>query len=167
MFNQGYGVTAGAVCNIFLGHGFYLEPGASLFYDSYSYHNLVIGDEAGITTTTDPSLYKMGLRIPVVVGYTFGIADKVSMSVYTGPEVSYAFAGKVRIDESIDDDFRPDLLFGPDGQRRLDCAWKVGVGVPYNNIFISIDAAIGITDLLKTGMSFRENRVSVAASYYF
>ena len=40
MFDHGYGATLGAVCNIYLGHGFYFEPGLSFFYDSYAYNDL-------------------------------------------------------------------------------------------------------------------------------
>ena len=45
-------------------------------------------------------------------------------------------------------------------------AWKVGVGFPIDNMMVGVDAAIGMTDLLRTPMSFRENRVSVSFTYY-
>lgn len=167
MYRHGYGFTLGAVSNVYLGNGFYLEPGLSLFYDSYSYHDLQIAaDDTAGWTTADLSQYKLGLRLPVVAGYSFNVSDRLSMSVYTGPELSWAFDGKIRVKEPDLVGNFPDALFG-DFHRRVDCAWKVGFGVPYNSFFISIDAAIGLTDLMKNpGISFRENRVSVGLTYY-
>lgn len=166
MFKSGFGVSAGTVCNIYLGRNFYLEPGASLFYDTYSFKDLAIMGESGITEN-DPSLYKLGIRIPVIVGYSFDITDNFAMSVFMGPELSYAFAGKIRYrhPELIDD--APDELFG-DYQRRCNLAWKIGLGVPFNNFFVSIEAALGLTNLSKmANASFRENCISLNATYYF
>ncbi len=164
MFRQGKGFTLGGVYNIYLGKGFYVEPGLSYFYDSYSYYEMKITDSAGNVVSEDPSLYKTGLRLPVVAGYSFGLTDNYSMSVFTGPEFSWAIDGKIRVKHKGE---FPDKLF--DGaQRRVDCAWKIGLGIPYNGFFISMDAAIGLTDLMKNpDLSFRENRVAVALTYYF
>ncbi len=167
MYRNGYGVTLGGVYNIYLGKGFYFEPGVSFFYDSYSYDNLKITDDNGYLKSENPSLYKLGLRIPLTVGYSFNISDRFSMSVFTGPELSWALDGKIKVKNRELIGTFPDKLFG-DFQRRLDCAWKIGFGVPYNSFLISIDAAIGMTDLLKNkNVSFRENRVSVGMTYYF
>lgn len=167
MYCNGYGVTLGGVYNIYLGKGFYFEPGVSFFYDSYSYDDLKITDDNGYLKSENPSQYKLGLRIPLVAGYTFNISDRFSMSVFTGPELSWALGGKIKVKNKELTGILPDKLFG-DFQRRLDCAWKIGVGVPYNSFLISIDAAIGMTNLLKNkNVSFRENRVSVGMTYYF
>lgn len=167
MFRQGFGGAIGGVCNIFLGNNFYLEPGLALFYDTYSYKGLVIGGEND-EIETDPSLYKIGIRIPVVAGYSFRIFDRLGMSVYTGPEFSYAFAGEIRIKNKHLTEGANLSLFGRDGtQRRPDCAWKIGVGFPMEAWFVSVDAAIGITNLSKNGMTFRENRCSVSLTRYF
>lgn len=164
MYKHGFGGTLGAVCNLYLGRGFYLEPGASLFYDTYSYDELGIADANGSIIATDPSLYKFGLRVPVVAGYSFGIG-RGAMSVFTGPELSVALAGKVRLDD-IEEDF--DMgLFGPNGQNRFALSWKVGIGVPLDSWFVSIDASLGITDVYRSEVSFREHRVSVGLTKYF
>lgn len=169
MFKNGCGFTAGAVCNVWLGRAFYLEPGLSLFYDTYSFDDLILADNAGEPAQSDPSLYKVGLRLPVMVGYSFNIAQRLLMSVYTGPELSYAFGGKVRLDENVDtNDIDTAFdLFGPGGQRRLDCAWKIGVAAPIGPISMSLDCALGLTNLNRSEMSFREYRVTVGATYYF
>lgn len=162
MYRNGKGFTLGGVCNVYLGKGFYVEPGVSFFYDSYSYCDLKISDK-DIET---PSLYKTGLRIPAVVGYSFNLSESFSMSVYTGPEFNWAMGGKIRVkNRDLVGDF-PDSLFG-NFQRRVDCAWKFGIGVPYNGFLISIGASIGMTDLMKNpDISFRENRVTIGLTYY-
>lgn len=166
MYRHGFGGTVGTVCNIYLGKNFYLEPGLSLFYDSYSHKDLIVVNAPGELGEEDPSLYKVGLRIPVVAGYSFNIGENLAMSVYTGPELSYAFAGDIRFKDA---DLKGEIgLFGKNGnQKRIDCAWEIGVGFPVNEWFISIDAALGMTDLLKGGMSFRENRCTVGLTRYF
>lgn len=166
MYRPGYGFTAGAVCNIDLGSNVYLEPGLTLFYEDYSYKDLIIMNESGEAVQKDPGLYKLGFRIPVVVGSVFPINERAGFSIFTGPVLSYAFAGKIDIDSDVDSDLDGLDLFR--GQRRFDCAWKIGVGCPIDNYMISLEAEFGITDLLKAkDMSFRENRVSLGFTYYF
>lgn len=168
MHSHGFGATLGAVYNVYLGRNFYLEPGVSLFYDSYSYKGITITEGPDGFEHEAPSLYKVGLRIPIVAGYTITPGERFSMSVYTGPELSYAFAGDVRFRTPLldDSDFN---LFGQGGmQRHVDCAWKIGIGFPMDAWFISFDASFGITDLLKIkGISFRENRCSLGLTRYF
>lgn len=162
MYRNGKGFTLGGVYNVYLGKGFYVEPGVSFFYDSYSYYDLKISDK-DIET---PSLYKTGVRIPVVAGYSFNLSENFSMSVYTGPEFNWAMGGKIKVkNRDLVGDF-PDSLFG-NFQRRVDCAWKIGVGFPYNGFLISVDGEIGVTDLMKNpDISFRENRVTIGLTYY-
>lgn len=168
MYKSGCGFTLGGVCNIPLRGNFYLEPGLSFFYDTYAYDDLrVMGDDLQ-AIQTDPSLYKVGLRLPVVVGYDFNISDRLTMTVFTGPELSYALGGEVRLKDEENLDFFDKSLFGENAQRRFDCAWKIGFGLfPTDNFLISIDGAIGMTDLQKSAVSFRENRMSIGATYFF
>lgn len=165
MFKKGYGFNIGGVYNAWLGKGFYLEPGVSLFYDSYSYDDLFSDAGNGIADQ-DPSLYKVGIRIPVVAGYEIGISENFSMNVFTGPELNYSFAGKYRFHNREAWGDIEDNLFNT--QRRIDCAWKVGVGFPFNNFMLSVEGEFGLTDLLKNpDISFRENRLTIGATYYF
>lgn len=170
MYRSGCGFSAGAVCNIWLGRNFYLEPGLTFFYDTYSMDDVHFMVGSGSDPyISDPSLYKAGLRVPLMVGYSFPLSERLSVSVFTGPELSYAFAGKIRLSDSereqLGDDF-PTGLFG-DFQRRMDCAWKFGVGVPLGLWLVSAEGSVGMTDLLKGGMSFRENRLCLALTRYF
>lgn len=165
MYRHGWGATVGGVCNIYLGSGFYLEPGVSLYLDKYSYSDLTILNDDGQQVQTDPSQSKYGLRIPIVVGYNIPVSERFNLCVFTGPELNYAFAGNIDLKE-IDKDAMSDNPF--DSQRRVDCAWQVGVGFPAQSFLFSVSGSIGMTDLLKgDGVSFRENRLSVGLTYYF
>lgn len=167
MFNTGYGGSVGAVCNLYLGNRFYFEPGVSLYYDTYKYKDLVISAEPQVF---DPGLYKFGVRVPLVAGYTIPLKNDMFLSVYTGPELNCSLRGEIRLSES-DKQSMPDMptsLFGDEWNfRRFDMAWKVGVAFPVWNVTVSIDAAIGVTDLMKGDTAFRENRCSVGVTYYW
>ena len=66
------------------------------FYDTYSYKY------KGVTITgidfeeSNPTVYKFGIRIPVVVGYSIYLTDRISIAPFTGPEMSYSFAGAIK-----------------------------------------------------------------------
>lgn len=165
MFRTGTGGAVGAVCNIYLGHKFYLEPAVSLFYDTYSYNNF-IAEESGYQES-DPTVYKVGLRVPIVAGYSIRVADRLSIAPFTGPELSYAFAGDVRLNKDKLG-LEGNLLFGNFGfQRRIDCGWKIGVAFFSGMWSFNIDATIGMTNLMTNGTTFRENRCSVNVTRYF
>lgn len=170
IFRHGFGGTVGGVCNIYLAHDFYLEPGVSFFYDTYSYDDIQILDK-NFYKSIDPTVYTTGIRVPVVAGYSFDITDRFMMSVYTGPEVSYVFKGGIRgkyfdsNNEDIGEMLDPYSKHGM--HRKMDCAWKIGFAFPTEFATLTIDAAIGITDICKNDISMRENRVSIGLAHYF
>lgn len=166
MFRTGTGGTIGAVCNIFLGGKFYLEPAVSLFYDTYSYNGLSIMSED--YEERDPSIYKIGIRIPVVVGYSIPVSDLVSIAPFTGPELSYAFAGDIKLHDRDRLNEHEFSLFGKYGdQRRVECGWKIGVAFFSGMWSFNIDGTIGMTNLMTNGKKFRESRGSVSITRYF
>ena len=166
MFRAGTGGAIGAVCNIYLGHKFYLEPAVTLFYDTYSYKDLVVAGED--YEETDPLVYKAGFRIPIVAGYSFSISDRLAIAPFTGPELSYAFAGDIRLHDKDRLDLEGNLLFGNIGsQRRVECGWKIGLAFFSGMWSFNIDATIGMSNLMKNGTTFRENRGSVNVTRYF
>ena len=169
MYKPGLGVTLGAICNIWLGHNFYLEPGASLFYDNYDYDDIVISNGNGNGYGGSiKSLYKIGLRVPVNVGYTFNFSDTFELSVYTGPQFSYAFAGDNRVNiEYLEEDIDFSLFGGFGSQRRFEMGWKVGVALPVGSWAIGVEGDFGITDILTGTFKCRENRVCLALTKYF
>lgn len=138
-----------------------------MFYDTYSYKNIEIDAYHSI----DPKIYKTGIRVPVVAGYSFNITDIFIMSVYTGPEISYVFSGgivgqyKNLNNEDLEDTLNPYGKYGL--HRRFDCAWKFGLAFPTDYVTFMIDASFGITDICKNDISMRENRLSIGLAHYF
>lgn len=166
MYRNGTGGTLGAVCNIFLGNKFYLEPAISLFYDTYSYKGLTI--MGNNYEESDPLIYKLGLRIPVVVGYSIGISDRLSIAPFTGPEMSYAFTGKIKVHDKDRLDLEDSSLFGKFGnQRRFDFGWKIGIAFFSGMWSFNIDGTIGMINTMTNGTTFRESRGSVSLTRYF
>lgn len=168
MFKPGAGFSVGGVYYQPISKGFFFEPGLSFYYDTYSFKDLKIAGANGQVATNDPSVRKAGLRLPLQFGYEFIFTEQWKLSVFTGPELSYTFSqnAHVKHSELLDEDFNPDLL-GIKEHKRFDCAWKIGVAIPVDFIWIGVDAAFGLTDLQPGNVSFRENRVSVSATYYF
>lgn len=164
MFRTGFGANIGGVCNLALPKGFWLEPGVSLYYDTYRYYNMYIADGQG-REEHDPGVWKFGLRVPVVAGYDIPLTGRLTLAVFTGPELNWSFAGGYDIRQKWAQEEMSGLF---STQRRVDCAWKIGVGIPFDRIFVALDAAIGMTDLLKSpDISFRENRITLSATYFF
>lgn len=163
MYKHGFGVDLGAVCNIYLDKGFYFEPGLGFFYEGYNYDGLAAPDESGTVIDKDPKITMFGVRLPLVVGYTYDISDRLGVSIFTGPQLGYAFSMKTHTKH-------PELwgdLTEMNEQRRFDCAWKVGLGFPIDSYMLSLEADFGLTDMLKGDLSFRENRLGLAFTYYF
>ncbi|MDE5871650.1 MAG: PorT family protein [Muribaculaceae bacterium] len=162
LYRSGLGFSLGGVYSRYFNDNVFLEPSLSFFYDTYSC-DFIINEHSDIT----PGVYKVGLRLPLVVGYTFDITDEFSLSVFTGPELDYAFAGGYRIkDKSFDDDLGP--LLGSDGvQHSLSCAWKGGIGFPFSAWRVDFEAALGLTDIIRHSPSCKENRFSISLLRYF
>lgn len=169
MYRPGCGFTAGGVCNIYLPRNFYFEPGLALSYSQYRYKDLVILDHNGWEGERDPKLYKWGIQVPLIFGYAFDFSGRGGMNIFTGPQLRYAFDGKIAVsDEGLLDAMEAYTdTWNLNGQRRLDCSWKIGVGFPVDNLNISLEADLGISDLLKGEMRFRESRIGLGITYYF
>lgn len=181
MYNSGFGASIGGLANVYLGKNFYFEPELALFYTGYSYDKIYIGSPNSPAVNDGPKIYKFGVRVPLMVGYEWDISDKWGLRVFTGPQLSYGLAGKVKtnIEEFKQDEGLMTLYSNKDyGQRRFDLGWKVGVGFPVNHFLISLEGDFGLTNLHKNPQSsdpnlkpadvtFRENRVSLGITYYF
>lgn len=166
MFRTGTGGTVGVVCNINLWNKIYLEPTVSLFYDTYSYKDRTIFENDYDDYV--PEVYKIGFRIPVVVGYSIPITKRISIAPFIGPELSYAFAGDIKRQDCGRPEAKDVSLFGKFGsQRRIECGWKFGLAFYTGMWNFNIDGTIGMTNLMTNGMIFRESRGSVSITRFF
>lgn len=171
LFHNGIGFSIGAVSDISLGSDLFVEPGLSFFYTKYKY-DLTIMDDS-FNQEVDPPLTKMGLQLPVMIGYQAHFTDRVGIRLYLGPQIRYAFAGKVGIkDPELRKENESLLLW--DSNRRFELSWKAGIGVPIDNFMISVEADFGLTNITKTTTitgntpwRMRENRVGGAITYFF
>lgn len=170
-YKPGGGFYFGAVYNIPLSGSFYFEPGASIFYDTYRFDDLVMNTVDGASqVTTSPTVKKFGLRMPIMFGYRFGLTDKISLMLSTGPEVSVGIIGKVDIDNRLDwgaGGAPGTSLFSDFGHRRHDIAWRIGAAIPVEEYYFGIDVALGLIDQHKGSPRFHENRVSFSIGYNF
>ncbi len=166
LYRSGLGFSLGGVYSYFFTDNFFLEPSLSFFYDTYSCDFTIIEEEGA--QGVDPVTYKVGLRLPVVFGYTFDITDDFSLSVFTGPELDYAFAGGYRVKNKR---FKDEVgsLFGSDPgmQRRFSCSWKGGVGFPFSDWRVDFEAAVGLSDIITGPGSLKENRILLSLVRYF
>lgn len=168
LFRTGFGGSLGVVYTHWFNDKIFLEPGASVFYDSYSYKDIMSENGIAGTDDLDASIYKVGLRIPLVVGYSYYLLDNLPMRVYTGPELSYAFAGGTHVKNNSVKDYFDLKPFGKNGfMNRMDCAWKIGLGAEFDIATVCLDVAIGMTDLYKDHLTLRENRVTISVLRYF
>lgn len=168
MYRPGYGVNIGAVANIEMAKGFYIEPGLALFYSGYKFKDLVIPDANGAVEESNPKQTKWGIQVPLVVGYEINLSDRFGLDFYTGPQMRYAFAGSIDIKNKALKEELADSFNLWNMQRRFDLSWKIGLGLPLkNNSVLSLEADLGITDLLKSDMSFRENRIGIGFTKFF
>ena len=83
--------------------------------------------------------------------------------------MNYAFAGNYRLkDKRIQEEMAGHLFGSDDGmQRRISCSWKGGIGFPFSQWRVDIEAAAGLTDIIQGPASVRENRISISLLRYF
>ena len=166
MYNSKAGGHLGVVANIPVAAGFYIEPGASLFYDTYTF-DVVMTDSEGFAQESNPLIQKFGFRIPVMAGYRFGLSDRASVSIFTGPELNYSAWGRMHVKNNYFNDAIPEL-FGEEGQqRRWNIAWVAGAALEWDSWVLSAAGSFGMNDLLKNDAKFHENRLSVSLGYNF
>lgn len=168
-FKVGGGLEVGAIYNIPLFMNLYIEPGVSLFYNSYGtkkeYYKAVDDDAKGF------SFRKFGFRIPVLVGYHFDFSSDLKVSVFTGPEMEVGLYGQSCLNYKHSQ-LRSDLYVDKNeyilAQNRFNMYWDFGVGVNWQKYYFGFKGGVGMCNMLKApGMKLRENRVALTVGYNF
>lgn len=169
MYDGKTGGFIGAVYQHPLVANLYIEPGLQFYYDTYRYDLVVMEDSEAVIE--DPKVSKIGLRIPLNVGFRFDVSDRLGIAPFTGPEFNWGFGGKVHLSGNYDDE----LLSNTNpysniwGWHHCNLLWNFGVSfdIDYKWSFI-LSGAIGITDHLKfDNISWRDNRFSISLGYNF
>lgn len=177
-YSNGAGFNIGAIYNIPLYKNLYLEPGLSIFYDTFG-EDVIVNDPAGIQApyTIDGSIRNFGFRIPLVAGYHFDFTDDVQISFFTGPQFNLSLTAK----EHINGD--SESIFGDGGFKHVDLQWALGVGATWQKYYVAISGGIGMTkvrdhkvtffdpdihtDVITYQDSFRRNTFSITLGYNF
>lgn len=194
-FNSGGGIEAGAVFNVPIVANFYIEPGLKCFYDTYSVKKSYLQSTMGDMVKSS-SVRKMGLRIPLMLGYHFDFAKDVRLYAFTGPELEFGLSGKnvTKIDSRYANGYYAGYatgansngyyagyatgantneikedLYGDDGDmRRVNFLWNIGVGVSYKKVYFGINGGIGMSNLVDDpDMKFHESRLTFSVGYNF
>lgn len=200
VFKNGAGFHVGAVYNVKVVKNFYIEPGAMLYYDTWSLNDKrfqaeLAGERRDIGLNS--SFRNFGVRIPLMLGYHFDFTPGINVAVFTGPELSIGMRSRYHYDATVSGVQGLDVsgaisCYSPGDNKtgneavdnllnqvqnlfhRVDCAWKLGVGVNYSNFHVSVGGAIGMTNVYKhsnasafTDDAFRMNRMTVTLGYNF
>lgn len=171
--DDGSGVAAGALVNVPLWRGLYVEPGVEFFYNTMdiSFIDFVVnGHEPG------PNGYigNTGMRVPVAVGYKFSLAEGMDFSVFTGVNLNIGLGMKAHFDAGdlpqIDMKSTIDLYDG--GVDKFDTQLLLGVRFAYfDNFFADISGGIGLHNICKDKVfgdnHIRRNTFSIGVGYMF
>ncbi len=166
-YRNGAGFSIGAVYNIPVYKNLYVEPGLSIFYDTFS-DNIIVGDNGSLELPQQMSrsFRNFGFRIPIFVGYHFDFTEQISIAPFTGPQFNLSLYAQ----DAYDKDYGLEAvsLFGEKGFKHLDMQWAVGAALTYNKFVISATAAFGITKIYTVGYDrLRRNTCTIAIGYNF
>lgn len=166
MFKFGGGVSLGADYTLLLKRQFLFEPGIRLYYDSFRYDDIfIMGDNTHESATIAPPVRKTGLRIPLLVGYKLDIYDNGSLYLSTGPEPSFGFSARAKVNKDYADLFEENMYASM--MHRYDVAWDIRGSIIMNRFRIDITGAFGLLDVMKTDIRMHEFRASIGLGYIF
>lgn len=166
VFKSGGGVSLGMDYTLLLPKQFLFEPGFRLYYDTFCYDDLpILGDGLYGGETISPQVRKTGLRIPLLVGYKLDIFKDGSLYLSTGPELSFGFSARTKVDKAYTHVFEENLYARM--MRRYDLAWNIRGSIVLNSFRVDVTGAFGLLDVMKTDVSMHEYRLSIGIGYIF
>ena len=128
-FKNQVGFQIGA--DLQIGNKFYVQPGVQLEFRQNTIDPRVDDDQ---------KLNRSMLRIPVVVGYSFGEVDgDFAFRVFTGPNAAINLSSKTDDDSIIEKDDIKSAIFG----------WNAGLGVDISIIFIDLGYEFGLSEVFE------------------
>lgn len=171
--DDGSGFAAGALVNVPVWRGLYVEPGVDFFYNTMdiSFIDFVVnGKEPG------PNGYvgNTGLRVPVAVGYKFPLAEGMDFSVFTGVNLNIGLGMKAHFDagELPLPEMKSTIDLYDGGVDKFDTQLLLGVRFHYlDNFFADISGGVGLHDICKDKIfgknHIRRNTFSIGVGYMF
>lgn len=177
------GFHVGAVYNVPLWMNLNFEPGLHLFYDTFGTRvTMMSGGDLidGVPLEGKGSVRNFGFRIPFNFGYRFDFTENMSVSVYTGPVMNINLVARSHWNDIHVGNYYEDMsefngsLFGTGGFKRVDFQWQFGVGVSYDNYYLTIGGGVGMTNVFDGPLSdsvyddsYRRNTFNLALGYNF
>ena len=105
------------------------------------------------------------MRILLPVGYKLDIYDNGSLYLSTGPELSYGFSARTKVNKDYADIFEENLYERM--MRRYDVAWDIRGSIIMNRFRVDVTGAFGLLDVIKTNIRMHEFRASIGLGYIF
>lgn len=172
VFENGVGVSVGAIYNLPIVANFYFEPGISLFYNTWKNK---LEDTKYINHN---SFRQTGMRIPLNLGYHFDFTDDFKVSVFTGPQLQVGFSCDDYVGAKVEDveyHEAPSMYSGDEGFNRFNLSWNIGVGFTYKHVYLGVTGSLEMTNMMRykkeSGDDFsytaHMNTVGIALGYNF
>lgn len=172
-YKTGAGVNVGAICNMPMTRNFYFEPGLSFVYTAMTAKDLVSFDNEYFYEGA-ANIYS--LSVPLNFGYSFTVADNMSLEVFTGPRLNINLSARQDLDpnfaapEHVPD--RTINLFDY-GWKRVDASWGFGLSATFaTHYYIGITAGVAFTPLADFGnrdkkIRVHRNTIAISLGYNF
>lgn len=166
---SGSGVSLNYIANFPVVANFFIEPGAEFYYNTQSINFDPLNDKF-----SHRSLRKFGMRIPVQLGYHFDFTNSFNVSIFTGPVLNVGFSNDYFVTSKEiagKSAHVSGTLYNDEGLNRVDCAWRIGVGFTFNDLYLGISGDLGMTNLIKKNadgnIKLHENGLMIAVGTNF
>ena len=158
------GIKAGAVVDIPIVGGLFVQPGA--FFSMKGYKSSSTFTVLNITTESKGTFSLNYVEIPLNLGYRYTIGDAGSVFVTAGPYLGYAFSGKSKVKNTVNGntvtDTETDVEFGSETNemKPLDFGLNFSAGYQLSmGLYVRAQYGLGLSDLSNTSLASHKNRV--------
>ncbi|MDE7153087.1 MAG: PorT family protein [Muribaculaceae bacterium] len=139
----GPGASVGAIYYAPFGKITYFNMGLMFFYDTFNYDGYT-GEDVSLAHI-DGYLSMLGLKLPLQLGVKYYQSDKISASVYTGPQFYYNFSMRSKFTRlRAGDTEEIDRTINSAG---MDLGWGIGAAVEiHRHWHVHVEYNIGLND---------------------
>lgn len=155
-FNSRVGFQVGAVVDIPITNGFYVQPG--LLFTTRGAKEKFSYSEAGYSEETSTKYRPMYLQIPVLASFRADVSESVNVQVHVGPHFAFGLGGKCKDSYSDSDGLSESQkypFFGEStenearfGAKRFDFGLSFGAGVTLReHYYVGIVYDLGLVNM--------------------